>query len=273
MVWKICLVISAAAIVVTDKLFPVFGQSYSFWLIPLLFIGIFVALYVIQLAVFVLMILFTDIKKPPKGEKLFRFLLKNLLPIVIKLAKVEIHADGLTLLPDSKNMLFVCNHQHDFDPIIMFSAFPDSKISFIGKEDILEEMKFIAKAMHLISCLFIDRENDRKAAKTVISAIKYLKSGERSIGLFPEGYCSKDGELQPLRNGSLKIALKSGVPIAICAVNNTKQIPKNMFRRKTVIKFRLIEVIEADFYQNMTTAQLGDYIHGKMAEALKEFKG
>ncbi len=269
---KFYLILSAAIILFADKFTPILGQSYSIWLIPILFIGIFLILLILQFALLGLMILFTDIKKPQKGEKLFRILLKNSLPIIVKSARVKIEMSGLEQLPDSKNMLFVSNHQHDFDPVIIYSAFPDSEISFIGKKDILEEMPFIAKAMHLLSSLFIDRENDREAAKTVVSAIKYLKSGKRSIGLFPEGYCSKDGELQPLRNGSLKIATKTAVPIVVCVLNNTKQIPKNIFRRKTVVKFRLIEIIEPKFYENMTTAELGDYIHSKMETALLDIK-
>ena len=155
---------------------------------------------------------------------------------------------------------------------MIFSAFPDSKISFIGKKEILTEMKFISKAMSLLSCLFINRENDREGAKTIVSAIKYIKADERSIALFPEGYTSKTDELLPFRNGSLKVAVKSEAPIVVCVLNNTKSIVKNMFRRKTVVDFKLLDVIYPESYDGMSTTELGDLIHNKMNTALEELR-
>ncbi len=274
MIYEIYLIISAAAVLLTDRFFPIFRQAYSIWAVPVLFIGIFIGLVILQFLCLVLMILLHKVDRQPsyRQENFFRFLLRSCLPVMVFLTGTKIKAEGIEKLPEDENILFVSNHQHDFDPIIIFSAFPNKKISFIGKKDILWEMKFVSKAMSLINCLFIDRENDREAAKTVISAIKYLKTGKRSIGLFPEGYTSKTDELLPLRNGSLKIALKSGSAIAVCVLNNTKSITKNMFRRKTEVGFRLVDVIYPDTYKDMSTLELGDLIHSKMQSALEEMK-
>ena len=269
---KLYLILSAVVLLIVDRTGGLFRQSNAWWVVPLLYLGIFVAFILLQLLVFVFTILLTDTKKPPKAENFFRFVVRHTIPILTFLARVKIEAEGCDKIPEDKNILFVCNHQHDFDPVIIFSAFPYKKISFIGKKDILVEMPFIAKAMHLLSCLFIDRENDREAAKTIISAIKCLKEGERSIGLFPEGYTSKDGNLQPLRNGSLKIALKSDAKIAVCVVDNMRALPKNICRRKTVIKFCLVDVITPEIYENMTTAELGNLIHSQMETALADMR-
>ena len=269
---KLYLILSAVVLLIVDRTGGLFRQSNAWWVVPLLYLGIFVAFILLQLLVFVFTILLTDTKKPPKAENFFRFVVRHTIPILTFLAREKIEARGCDKIPEDKNILFVCNHQHDFDPVIIFSAFPYKKISFIGKKDILVEMPFIAKAMHLLSCLFIDRENDREAAKTIISAIKCLKEGDRSIGLFPEGYTSKDGNLQPLRNGSLKIALKSNAKIAVCVVDNMRALPKNICRRKTVIKFRLVDVITPEIYENMTTAELGNLIHSQMETALADMR-
>ena len=269
---KLYLILSAVGVLIFDRISPLFSQSYGVWAVPLVFIGFFVAFVLLQLLTLVLMILFTSIKKAPKGEHFFRFLIKHSLPIVLSVMRVEFNFEGLDKMDDNENMLFVCNHQHDLDPAVIISAFPDKKLSFIGKKEILVELPFIAKAMHLLSCLFIDRENDREGAKTIITAIKYLKSGERSVAVFPEGYTSKTEELLPFRNGSLKMALKSKKPVAVCVLHNTKRITKNMFRRKTVVSLRLIEVIRPEFFENKTTADLGDTIHKMLEENLEEIK-
>ena len=269
---KLYLILSAVGVLIWDRFSPLFTSSYGWWAVPLIFIGIFVALVLLQFILLASMVLFTSMKKEPKGEKFFRFLLNHSLPIAFWVLKIKVECDGLEKLENPENTFFVCNHQHDFDPAVIYTAFPKSRICFIGKKDIIEELPFIAKAMHLLSCLFIDRENDREAAKTIISAIKYLKSDERSVAVFPEGYTSKTDELLPFRNGSLKIALKSKKSVAVCVLHNTKRITKTMFRRKTVVNLRLIEVIRPEFFENMTTAELGDIIHKMMEENLEEIK-
>lgn len=267
-------VLSAVLVLISNNFFPVFKEEYSVWLVPLLFVGIFVALVVLQLLCLVLMVFCHQAQKKPSWfkENLFRFLLKHSLPIIVFCVGTKINIEGAEKLPCDKRFLLVCNHQHDFDPAVIFSAFPDSKISFIGKKEILTEMKFISKAMSLLSCLFINRENDREGAKTIVSAIKYIKADERSIALFPEGYTSKTDELLPFRNGSLKVAVKSEAPIAVCVLNNTKSIIKNMFRRKTVVDFKLLDVIYPESYDGMSTTELGDLIHNKMNTALEELR-
>lgn len=267
-------VLSAVLVLISGNFFPVFKEEYSVWLVPLLFVGLFVALLVLQLLCLVLMVLSHKAEKKPSRlkERLFRFLLKHSLPIIVFFTGTKINMEGTEKLPCDKRFFLVCNHQHDFDPAVILSAFPDSKISFIGKKEILTEMKFIAKAMSLLSCLFIDREHDREAAKTIVSAIKYIKSDERSIALFPEGYTSKTDELLPFRNGSLKVAVKSESPIAVCVLNNTKSITKNMFRRKTVVEFKLLDVIYPESYEGMSTAELGDLIHNKMSLVLEAMR-
>ncbi|MGI6279399.1 MAG: lysophospholipid acyltransferase family protein [Acutalibacteraceae bacterium] len=270
---RLYLIISVAAVLILNNFFEIFRQSYSVWLVPLLVLGILIVLLILQAAVFLLMIATTNLNgKPGRGQAFFRFLVINSLQLIAFFGRVKIRASGLEKLPEDKKMLFVCNHQHDFDPVIMLLAFPDYNISFIGKKDIYTEKILYAKAMHRLDCLPIDRENDREAAKTIISAIKFLTEDKHSVGLFPEGYTSKTGELLPFRNGSFKIALKSKAPVAVCVLNNTKSIPKNLFRRKTVVDFRLLDVIYAETYESMNTVELGDIIHKQMEEALKDIK-
>lgn len=265
---------SVVAVLLGENFFPIFRQSYSWWLVPVLILGIFLLLVLIQFICFGLMLITTNTKKKPGiGEGFFRFLLKHSLPVIVWVARVHIRASGLEKLPEDKGrMLFVCNHQHDFDPAVLFYCFPKAKLSFIGKKDIEKTMKLVAKIIHRLKCLYIDRENDREAAKTIITAIKMLKDQTHSIALFPEGYVSADDEVLPLRNGSLKTALKSKVPVVVCVINNTKQIPKRIFKKTTTVDFRLVEVIYPETYENMTTTELGDIIHEMMVTNLAEMK-
>ncbi len=268
------LVISAVLLLVINNFTPIFNATYSWWLTPLLLLAFYLGFVILQMLVFFGAIVFTDVEKSAdKGSRFFRFMVKISLPVILTAALVKIDKKGLEReLPEDTKMLFVCNHQHDFDPIIMLSVFPDSEIGFIGKKEIYETRPLVKRAMHRLHSLPIDRENDREAAKTIINAIKLIKDDKASIALFPEGYVSKSCELLPFRNGSLKIATKAKVPIVVCAINNTRALPKNIFRRKTTVKFRLLDIIYPEQFEGMNTSQIGDIIHTKMEEALTDMR-
>jgi len=209
-----------------------------------------------------------------KGNKILSLYGKIQLAAYNWLAKVKINVTGIDPddVPKDRKMLFVCNHQHDFDPAVIFSVFPDNEIGFIGKKDIIKKLPFIAKIMKLLGGLFIDRENDREAAKTIIEATRILKEEKSSIGLFPEGYTSKTCELLPFRNGGFKMALKAKVPIVVCVINNTRAIPKRMCRLTTKVDFKIVDVIYPEAFEGMNTAEIGDMIHEKMENAYNEIR-
>ena len=273
-VYYIYLIISVVLVPLLNNFFDILRQPYSWWLVPVLILAFFLLFIIVQLGLFFVMIFCTDLNKPAdKGEKLFRFLLKVSLPVIVTAALVKIDKKGFDKeIPQNTRMLFVCNHQHDFDPIILFRCFPDVEIGFIGKKEIYETRPIVARAMHRLRSLPIDRENDREAAKTIINAIKIIKEDKCSIALFPEGYVSQSCELLPFRNGSLKIALKSKVPVVVCAINNTRELPKRIFRRRSRVEFRLLDVIYPEQFEGMNTMELGDIIHSQMEEALKDMR-
>ncbi len=269
------LILSAALIPLLNNFFDILQKGYSWWLVPLLFVGFFLGFIVLHIAFLLVSIAVINPKSDrEKGSRFYRFIVKISLPMVLTLARVKINVTGLDAcdIPTDRRMLFVCNHQFDFDPLIMMAVFINQKIGFIGKKEIFEKMKLVGKIMHKLHGLSIDRENDREAAKTVIEAIRIIKNDKASIGVFPEGYTSKNCELLPFRNGVFKIALKTNAPIVVCAINNTRQIPKNMFRRKTEISFKIAEVVYPEQYEGMNTAELSDMVHEIMEKAYNEIK-
>ena len=266
------LVASAALIPILDNFFEILRHSYSWWLVPLLFLGFFLGLVIIHILFTVAWILTIRTDRPVKKRPAFRKWINLTVPLLMKLVRVSVNASGTEKVPEDGRFLFVCNHQHDLDPVMMLSVFPDYDIGFIGKKEIYKTMPIIGKAMHGLCGLPIDRENNREAAKTVIEAVHILKEDKASIGLFPEGYTSKSCELLPLRNGSLKIACKAKVPIVVCVLNNTRSIPKRMFIHHTEIEFRVLSVITPEEYEGMNTNELGDIIHTQMKTALDEIR-
>ena len=270
MILKIYALIAAVATLLLDIPFEVLRQPYSLWLVPILLVGIFIALIVLHIVVFALSILAVNLNKPPRDTNFFRLLVKGFLQMALPVLRVKVHITGTEKIPTDEPFLLVCNHIHDLDPAIIYYAVPDSRLAFIGKKEVRDLFPFIYKALHKLSGLPIDRENNREAAKTIINAARLIKDKTNSVAVFPEGYVSKSGQLQPIRNGALKIATKSQSKIVVCTLWGTKAIPKNLLRRKTDIYFDVLAVIDTTGITQ--TAEIGEQVYDLMEKSLQEHR-
>ena len=86
--------------------------------------------------------------------------------------------------------------------------------------------------MRRLYCLFLDRKDLKQGLKTILTAIDQVKSGI-SICIFPEGTRNRDREdsttLLPFKDGSFKIAQKTGCPIIPMALTGTADVFENHF--------------------------------------------
>lgn len=270
MIFKIYALIAAVITLLLDIPLDIFGASHSWWLVPVVLLGAFVALIILHIVIFALSILMVNLNKPPRDTDFFRLLVKGFLQMALPLLRVKVHITGTEKIPTDEPFLLVCNHIHDLDPAIIYYAVPDARLAFIGKKEVRDLFPFIYKALHKLSGLPIDRENNREAAKTIINASRLIKDRTNSVAIFPEGYVSKSGELQPMRNGAFKIATKAQCKIVVCTLWGTKQIPKNLLRRKTDIYFEVLDVI--DTVDNSHTAEIGQQIYQLMEKTLENIK-
>lgn len=150
------------------------------------------------------------------------------------LLQVKIHTTGLEKLPREGRFLLVCNHLSLLDPLILHIHTKKSQLAFISKRE-NDRLILVNKLMHKTLCQPINRENDREALKTILKCVDILKTDRASIAVFPEGYTSRTGHLQPFRNGVFKIAQKAKVPIVICTLRGAAPIFHNAARlRRTM---------------------------------------
>jgi len=259
------LVASAALIPIIDQFVNLTRNSNSWWLVPLLFVGFFIGFIILHLAVFVISVALVNSNKDNDNNKgYYRTLVNITLPLAFKLCRVKIHFTGEDKIPEDKRVMLVCNHIHDFDPAVIISCLPNLDLGFIAKREVYTDMPFVAKMMTKLNCLPINRENNREAAKTILKAVDYIKTDKASIGIFPEGYTSRDGELHQFRNGCFKIATRAKCPIVVCTIVNSNIIIKNLFKRKTDVYLDVLETISEEEISELTTEQIGERIFEKM---------
>lgn len=122
--------------------------------------------------------------------------------------------------------LYVGNHRSFFDILILYVRFK-RLTGFIAKDSI-EKIPSLRVWMRYLYCLFLKRDDMKQGMKIILQAIEYVKQGV-SICVFPEGTRNKGEELSilPFKEGTFKIALKTGCPIVPISINNTAEIFEN----------------------------------------------
>ncbi len=141
----------------------------------------------------------------------------------------KVTVKNIELVPKGP-VLFVANHQSYYD-IPVFMACVPYPAPFVAKIE-MEKLPVFSFWMRQMGCLFMDRSNIRQSLKIILEGIKKLESGT-SMVIFPEGTRSKLGETKDFKPGSLKLAIKAGVPIVPVTLVNTYKVYEEYGRIKT----------------------------------------
>lgn len=243
----------------------------SLWLLPVLFAGCYLVLFVLAVAFLWICCKAVDMQKPQEEDsRFYRCLMYPYIEALISLVGVRLHTKGLEKTPKEGRFLLVCNHLFIADPGILLHCFKKSQLAFVTKKE-NQSLPIVGPIMHKILCQPIDRENDRAALRTILKCISLIKEDKCSIGVFPEGYTSKDGKLHHFRPGVFKIAQKANVPIVVCTIQNTKPIFKNLKKlKKTDVELHLVEVIPPEEIKGLSTVEVSDRIYACMIADLGE---
>lgn len=277
------ILVAAAFLRRPTLLFGIFGVSLlaasavdlftaaSVWASLLTGLGCWLVLMGLAFGFLVLVCRLVDLEKPQEHDsKFYRIVMNIYIEALISLVLVRLHTRGLEKTPKEGRFLLVCNHLFLADPGILLHCFRKSQLAFVTKKE-NQTMFVVGKIMHKIMCQPIDRENDRSALKTILRCIQLIKDDEVSIGVFPEGYTSKDGKLHHFRSGVFKIAQKTEVPIVVCTIQNTREIFKNLAKlKKTDVHLHLVDVIPAEELKGRTTTEISDMVYERMIGDLGE---
>ena len=121
------------------------------------------------------------------------------------------------------------NHRSYFDILTGYTTVP-TLLGFVAKKE-MEKIPILRTWMVNVNCLFLDRRNIKEGLKTILLGIEKVKNGV-SIWIFPEGTRNTNDditELLPFKEGSLKIAEKSGCPVIPVAMTGTAEVLEKHF--------------------------------------------
>lgn len=154
-----------------------------------------------------------------------------------KLVEKEKVKDGACVL--------VGNHYRIWD-IVHMACTTREKVHFITKKELYKN-KFLAHLCDIVEAIPVSR--DGQDAKAVMTALRYLKNGDK-ISMFPEGTRNRtDEDLLPLKGGAAMFAIKAKAPVyPVMCPHKTR-----LFRRTKILVGDPIDL--SAFYDRRLTAE------------------
>jgi 1-acyl-sn-glycerol-3-phosphate acyltransferase len=152
---------------------------------------------------------------------------------LVRLFAPRFYATGRRNIPHRGPIILAPNHTSDLDPTLMVVSMR-RRGWYMAKQEIWDDYPLVGKFIERIQAFPVDTsKNDRGALEF---AFKLLKRGEALV-IFPEGHCSKNGELQELEPGAVMIALRSKVPIIPVGISGaTNVLPYAQLRPRFSLK-------------------------------------
>jgi 1-acyl-sn-glycerol-3-phosphate acyltransferase len=145
--------------------------------------------------------------------------------LALLVAGVRVAVEGAELVPRDQPLIFMGNHQGNFDTLALFLAIP-RRFSWLAKEELFRVPVF-GHSMRRAGYIPLNRGDGREALKSLEAAAAAVRAGA-SIVIFPEGTRTPDGHLLPFKKGGFLLAAKAGVPIVPFTINGSRSInPRN----------------------------------------------
>ena len=142
--------------------------------------------------------------------------------LMLKITGARIQVIGEENVPKDRAVLYVGNHKSYFDILLTYSRVP-RLTGYVAKKE-MESFPILSIWMKRLHCLFLDRKDIKQGLKTILTGIDLIKNGI-SVCIFPEWTRNKSNDrLLPFKEGSLKMAEKTGCPIIPFAITNSSKL-------------------------------------------------
>lgn len=189
-------------------------------LIVLLFLLVF---FIISIPLYLVELILAKIN-PRLSAASSQAIVATAMRIILFLCGVKKTVIGIENIPKDEAVLYVSNHRSYFDILVGYTSVPNLT-GYVAKKEIAR-IPFLSWWMYFLNCLFLDRDNIREGLKTILAGVELIKKGY-SVFIAPEGTRNQKPEMLPFKEGSLKIAEKTGCAIIPVSISNTDNIFEN----------------------------------------------
>jgi 1-acyl-sn-glycerol-3-phosphate acyltransferase len=181
------------------------------------------------------------------------------------LGGVRLRIEGIEHLPVQGPVVYMSNHQGNFDVPVLFAGLP-VQFRWLAKAELFK-IPIFGRAMRGVGYISIDRSNRKSAFESLERAARTIRNGT-SVLIFPEGTRSRDGHILPFKKGGFVLSVDSGVPIVPVIIRGTRDIiPKGRFMiRPAPVTMQILDPVETAGYTRKTKDALLAHIRSILIE-------
>jgi 1-acyl-sn-glycerol-3-phosphate acyltransferase len=181
--------------------------------------------YLITFVPWTLFVIFTGLPISFVSESVLHSYSRFWAMVSLKLAGVKVVVKGRENLPSEGAVVYMPNHQSNFDILALFVSLP-GHFRWLAKEELFH-IPLFGFTMRRSGYIPVDRSNRKKSVESMRYAIERIAQGN-SVVIFPEGTRSPDGHLKEFKAGSFTLAIQAQVPIIPIAVTGSRDVmPKH----------------------------------------------
>ena len=172
-------------------------------------------------------------------------------------------------IDNSKALVFVSNHQSEFDIVVISKLYAHFK--WVSKAEVFKT-PIIGWNMTLNRYIKLKRGDRRSIIKMIKDSVNTLKTGS-SVFIFPEGTRSKTGELRNFSSGAFVIAQRAKVGIQPIAISGTKGIMVKgswMLNYNANVTVTVLDPIPYETIKNKDASELAKTTREQIAKHVKE---
>lgn len=229
--------------------------SNILWLIPVWIIAGLATGFLVFGLILIITLPFFYFTKPNRAFK--HYFVKDVSRFINFLVGIKVTAVGRENIPKNGKLTVYANHKSKDDPFII-SAYMNRNLAFTPKISVYK-IPVAAQYMHAIGCLPIDRNDNRRTAKTLIGAIKNVENGLAML-IFPEGgiLSRNEDKMVGLKAGAYKIGVKSGSDFLPVSLIGTSKIATKKWWKRVSIKIVFHPVVKFEEVKELNTTELGE---------------
>jgi 1-acyl-sn-glycerol-3-phosphate acyltransferase len=188
--------------------------------------------------------------------------------ISLGMAGVVVEVSGEENVPVGIPVIFMSNHQSNFDILALYQAIP-RKFSWIAKEELFSYPIF-GQSMKRAGYIPLNRSDGRKSLKSMLAAAAKINQGD-SVVIFPEGTRSEDGNLIPFKKGGFLLAEKAKVPVIPLSISGSGLInpAKKLWLKPGTIRIRIAAPISTIAQGGSNRTEIMDQVRAAIAANLE----
>lgn len=185
---------------------------------------------------------------------------------VMSSLKVELKVDQQEALPKDRPILFVSNHQSEFDMLMLIKGI-HIPFSFISKVE-NEKVPYVASWSKTLDVIFFDREDRSSGIHMLREAARRLKD-QKNLLIFPEGTRSKGTKMHEMQAGSLQPAFMAKAYIVPVVLKNSYDY-KNLVKHKMPCRMTIMKAIPFEEYKPLKAEGLVKVLQEQMQNELEK---